>query len=58
MIDVRSSTDTVLQNSLYGQERNDDSVWNSVITVTKGLDRSERQTNVTTLIFLEALVST
>lgn len=58
MIDVRSSTDTVLQNSLYGQERNDDSVWNSVITVTKGLDRSERQTNVTTIIFLEALVST
>lgn len=56
--DVRSPTDTVLQNSLDEQERNDDSVWNNVITVTKGLYWSEWHTNVPTLIFREALVST
>lgn len=56
-VDVRSPTDTVLQNSLEEQERNDDSVWNNVITVTKGLYGGEWQTNVPTLIFREALVS-
>lgn len=56
--DARSPTDTVLQNSLDEQERNDDSVWNNVITVTKGLYGSEWQTNVPTLVFREALVST
>lgn len=45
-------------NSLDEQERNDDSVWNNVITVTKGLYGSEWQTNVPTLVFREALVST
>lgn len=58
IFDVRSPTDTVLQNSLDEQERNDDTVWNCVITVTKGQYRSERQINVPTLLFLEALVST
>lgn len=58
IFDVRSPTDTVLQNSLDEQERNDDTVWNNVITVTKGLYESEWQTNVPTLIFREALVST
>lgn len=58
IFDVSSPTDTVLQNSLDEQERNDDTVWNNVITVTKGLYESEWQTNVSTLIFREALVST